>query len=80
MTNDLERINSADEPDHSGSSAVPAAGVTECEPIIEARYFVVDASGKKREMVRTRSGREIPILSEDESEEFFKRHAYDPDL
>lgn len=46
------------------------------EPLIVARYSIVDSNGKKREMIRTRSGREIPMLTEDEAAEFFEKYTY----
>ncbi len=46
-------------------------------PVKVARWFVTDSNGKKREMVRTRNGREIPIATDEEAEEWLRTHPYE---
>jgi len=74
--------------DHStGNSSKPSeehsaatANTAEEEPIFVARYSRLNENGKMREYVRTRSGREIPVLNENDAEWFEKNCPYDPDL
>lgn len=50
------------------------------EPIIVAQYYKIDSSGKKRKYARTRGGREIPYMTDDDEEWFLKQFPYDPNL
>ena len=61
---------------------MPASRMTGTEerPVFVSRFFRVDENGRKREFVRTQSGREIPIFDENDAATFEIDCPYDPDL
>ena len=72
MANDMERGSDQSGETHHDETVAPVA-----EPLIVERFFKIDANGRRCEYARTRNGREIPYLMDDEAEEFFKKYTYE---
>lgn len=76
MTGNVENTGRDASGTSNAEAAEPVASVAE-EPLLVAYFTRVDENGCERKYARTRGGREIPFLREEEAEAFFKKYTYE---
>ena len=77
MAGNLENTGRDTSESPIAETAAPAPTAVTEEPLIVAYFTRIDENGCERKYARTRGGREIPFLREEEAEEFFNKYTYD---
>ena len=77
MAGNLENTGRDTSGSPSAESVAPAVAPLAEEPPILTYFTRIDENGCERKYARTRGGREIPFLREEEAEEFFNKYTYE---